>query len=49
MVKKKAWKWIDEHRDEFIEVSDKIWEYAKLGLCEDKSSELVAEKLKGKV
>jgi len=46
MTKKKAWEWIDEHRDEFIEVSDKIWEYAEYGLCEDKSSELMAEKLR---
>ena len=46
MTKKKAWEWIDEHSDEFIEVSDKIWEYAEYGLCEDKSSELVAEKLR---
>ena len=46
MTKKKAWEWIDEYSDEFIEVSDKIWEYAEYGLCEDKSSELVAEKLR---
>jgi aminobenzoyl-glutamate utilization protein B len=46
MSKKKIWDWIDEHRDEFIEVSDEIWEYAEYGLCEDKSSKLVAEKLR---
>ena len=46
MTKNKAWEWIDEHRDEFIEVSDKIWEYAEYGLCEDRSSKLVAEKLR---
>ncbi len=46
MTKKKAWEWIDGHRDEFIEVSDKIWEYAEYGLCEDRSSKLVAEKLR---
>ena len=45
MLKEKAWGWIDEHKDEFIEVSDKIWGYAELGLCEDKSSKLLAEKL----
>jgi aminobenzoyl-glutamate utilization protein B len=45
MLKEKAWKWIDEHKDEFIEVSNKIWGYAELGLCEDKSSKLLAEKL----
>jgi aminobenzoyl-glutamate utilization protein B len=46
MVKENAWKWIDEHKDEFIDVSDKIWGYAEFGLCEDKSSKLHAEKLK---
>ena len=46
MSKEEAWKWIDENRDEFIEVSDKIWEYAEYGLCEDKSSALIAEKLR---
>ena len=46
MSRKKAWDWIDEHREEFIEVSDEIWEYAEYGLCEDKSSRLVAEKLR---
>ena len=45
MLKDKAWSWIDEHKDEFIEVSDKIWGYAELGLCEDKSSKAIAEKL----
>ncbi|MBT7914985.1 amidohydrolase, partial [Candidatus Bathyarchaeota archaeon] len=45
MLKEKAWSWIDEHKDEFIEVSDKIWGYAELGLCEDKSSKAIAEKL----
>jgi aminobenzoyl-glutamate utilization protein B len=45
MLKDKAWKWIDEHRDEFIEVSDRVWEYAELGLVEFKSSELHAETL----
>ena len=46
MVKEIAWKWIDDHKDEFIDVSDKIWGYAEFGLCEDKSSKLHAEKLK---
>jgi aminobenzoyl-glutamate utilization protein B len=47
MLKDKAWKWIDEHRDEFIEVSDRVWEYAELGLVEFKSAELHAETLEG--
>ncbi|MFH1179468.1 MAG: amidohydrolase [Candidatus Bathyarchaeota archaeon] len=46
MVKEIAWNWIDEHQKEFIDVSDKIWGYAEFGLCEDKSSKLIAEKLK---
>ena len=46
MLKDKAWKWIDEHEDEFIEVADKVWKYAELGLVETKSSKLIAEKLK---
>jgi aminobenzoyl-glutamate utilization protein B len=45
MLKDKAWKWIDEHKDEFIEVADKVWQYAELGLVESKSSKLIAEKL----
>jgi aminobenzoyl-glutamate utilization protein B len=47
MSKEEAWKWIDEHRDEFTEVSDKVWGYAEYGLCEEKSSALIAEKLRG--
>ena len=46
MLKEKVWKWIDEHSDEFIEISDKVWKYAELGLVEEKSSKLVAAKLK---
>jgi len=47
MLNEKAWKWIDEHGDEFIEVSDRIWEYAELGLVEFKSAGLHAETLEG--
>jgi len=46
MLKEKAWNWIDEHKDEFIEVADKVWQYAELGLVETKSSKLIAEKLR---
>jgi len=46
MLKDEAWKWIDEHREDLEEVSDKIWGYAELGLCEEKSSKLLAEKLR---
>jgi aminobenzoyl-glutamate utilization protein B len=45
MMKEKAWKWIDENSEGFIELSDAIWEYAELGLVEDKSSRLIAKEL----
>ncbi|MCW4012193.1 MAG: amidohydrolase [Candidatus Bathyarchaeota archaeon] len=45
MDKQSTWKWIDENREEFIKVSDKIWEYAELGLVETKSSKIIAETL----
>ena len=44
-LKSKVWSWIDEHSDEFIEVADKVWQYAELGLVETMSSRLIAEKL----
>ncbi|MBD3170855.1 amidohydrolase, partial [Candidatus Bathyarchaeota archaeon] len=46
MIKETAWKWIDEHREEFIEVSDKVWEYAELGLVEHKSAQLHVDTLR---
>ncbi len=46
MVKETAWKWIDDHRDQLTEISDEIWGYAEYGLCEDKSSRLIADMLK---
>jgi len=46
MVKETAWKWIDDHRDHLTEISDEIWGYAEYGLCEDKSSRLIADELK---
>lgn len=46
VLKEKAWNWIEDNKEELIEASDKIWGYAELGLCEDKSSKLLAEKLK---
>jgi aminobenzoyl-glutamate utilization protein B len=45
MVKETAWKWIDDHRDRLNEISDEIWGYAEYGLCEDKSSRLIADTL----
>lgn len=38
-----AWKWIESNKEQVIEASDKIWEYAELGLVEFKSSALIAD------
>jgi aminobenzoyl-glutamate utilization protein B len=46
MLKETAWKWIDSYQDEFIDISNKIWEYAELGLVEHKSSALHAKTLR---
>lgn len=40
-----ALRWIDENERRIIEVSDKIWEYAEIGLREFKSSKLLADEL----
>jgi len=45
MLKETAFKWIEENKDRIIEISDKIWEYAELGLIEFKSSALLADEL----
>jgi len=45
MIKETAWKWIDDHHEQLTSISDKIWGYAEYGLCEDKSSQLLAETL----
>jgi aminobenzoyl-glutamate utilization protein B len=37
--------WIDENRGWIIEISDRIWELAELGLVEEKSSQLLASTL----
>ena len=46
MLKEKVWNWIEEHKERFIDVSDKVWKYAELGLVETKSSNLIAGKLR---
>jgi len=46
MIKEKAWKWIDDNKDQFIEVSDQIWGYAELGLVETQSSKTIEKKLR---
>jgi aminobenzoyl-glutamate utilization protein B len=45
-IKEKAWNWIDEHSEEFIELSDKVWELAELGLVEFESAKLHVEMLR---
>lgn len=46
-MKGKAWGWIDENSKHIINLSDKVWEYAELGLCEEKSCKLLAGELEG--
>ncbi|MDH5449377.1 MAG: M20 family metallopeptidase [Candidatus Bathyarchaeota archaeon] len=38
--------WIARNRDKIVEISDKVWEHAELGLIEFKSSALLADELK---
>jgi aminobenzoyl-glutamate utilization protein B len=44
-MKQTAYKWIDENSTHLFQMSDKIWEYAELGLWETRSSKLIAEEL----
>jgi len=44
-LKEKAWGWIGGNRERLIELSDEIWEYAELGLVEERSSKLLADEL----
>ncbi|MGD2142754.1 MAG: amidohydrolase, partial [Candidatus Bathyarchaeota archaeon] len=44
-MKEKAWGWIDENKERLIEISDKIWRYAELGLMEHRSSKILADEL----
>ncbi len=46
MIKETAWKWIEDNHDLLTSISDEIWGYAEYGLCEDKSSKLVADTLR---
>jgi len=45
-MKETAWKWIDHNHDQLTSISDQIWGYAEYGLCEDKSSKLIADTLR---
>ena len=40
-----AFDWIENNKKSIIEISDKVWEFAELGLIESKSSALLAEEL----
>ncbi len=44
-MKEDAWKWITGNKSILIETSDKIWNFAELGLVEYKSSALLAKTL----
>ncbi len=43
--KKCAFDWIENNKRLIIEISDKVWEFAELGLIESKSSAILAEVL----
>ncbi len=45
MSKEDAWNWIIENESHVVEISDRIWELAELGLQEFKSSALLADTL----
>jgi len=45
-AKQKALNWISDNESRIIEISDRIWEFAELGLQEFKSSSLLAEELR---
>jgi aminobenzoyl-glutamate utilization protein B len=42
VLKDDAWDWISKNSSEMIKVSDKVWEFAELGLVEAKSAALLA-------
>lgn len=44
-MKGNAWSWIDRNKTHIIELSDEIWEYAELGLVEEKSMILLSGEL----
>lgn len=45
MLKKIAWSWISKNKSKIIEISDKIWRLAELGLVEHESSKLIVNEL----
>ena len=47
MSKEIALGWIDENERRIVEVSDRAWEYAELGLLEYKTSKLLSDEIEG--
>ena len=45
MSKESAWSWISNNESRIIEVSDRIWDLAELGLVEYESSRIIADEL----
>jgi aminobenzoyl-glutamate utilization protein B len=45
MLKDRVWNWIEENKQEFIDVADEVWKFAEIGLVETESSKLIAKKL----
>jgi len=45
MSKEVAMSWIDENEKRIIEISDRIWEYAEVGLLEHRTSKLLADEI----
>jgi aminobenzoyl-glutamate utilization protein B len=45
-MKNDAWKWISDNEKMIIEASDKVFDFAELGLVEEKSSKFLADVLK---
>ena len=43
MVKEVAYGWIDDNKKKIIEISDKAWEFAEVGLQEYKTSKLFSD------
>jgi len=45
MSREVALSWIDENEKRIIEISDKIWEYAEVGLLEHRTSRLLSDEI----
>jgi len=46
LIKETAWRWIDDNQNQLNSISDEIWGYAEYGLCEERSSRLLAKTLR---